>query len=167
MFDQALRPQGSVIHKSLSLTNCRGHKASSCQAQTSRIRRQSKMNTKRWAIHMFCPSPWGILSLQCRTTTWKLTKRKRRTKALGSVVFLEIHFYRLPLRICFNFPDVKTMMLKAHPLYSGTRTFIPIFCKQKICFMRSRQNNKNVFYADCSSLKQFPIVFKFHFLHNS
>lgn len=65
--------------------NRRGYKASSCQAQTSWIRRQSKMNTKRWANHMFCPSPQGIIFLQWRTI-WKLPKRKRRTKALRSIV---------------------------------------------------------------------------------
>lgn len=126
MFDQAFNysqiPQPDL--------NPRAHKASSNQAQTLWIRRQSQKNTKRWVNHKslrnyFPPVP-----------NMKTNKRKKRLKALGSVVFPELSFYRLPLSTHFNLPHVKTIILKAS--YSGTRTLIPIFCRQKICSMWNR-----------------------------
>lgn len=68
--------------------NCRGHKASSSQAQTSWIRRQSKMNTKRWANCMFCPSLRNYFPLVQNTNT-KTNKKENRSPRKRSKYFLK------------------------------------------------------------------------------
>ena len=134
------------------------------------------MNMKRWANLTFCLSPWGILFLECRTTIRKLPKRQRRTKQNPSkVLAVSISDTTKPpemaistnylLRIFFNFPDVETMMLKAHPSYSQELEQLFPFLQAKHTFIKipggrtgGTCNNEKYFCAACWLPKQFPTL---------